>query len=116
MTIDFTCRKCDTSFELDAADLADGTEKLICPNCDAKASTSMVDDFTAALSEFRTQINTLNKKFGVNLAVESEDLESSEDDDEDEDEEEDGDEDELDFDEDDEDVEEDEGFDEDQDR
>ena len=32
MTIDFTCVKCEGSFELDAQDITDGTEKLECPH------------------------------------------------------------------------------------
>jgi DNA-directed RNA polymerase subunit RPC12/RpoP len=105
MTIDFTCQKCEGSFELDADDLIEGTEKLVCPHCDNKASTSMVDDFTSALSELRTQVAALSKKFAVSLAVETEDVEEAQE--EDEDEETDDDE-ELDFDEDDEEVDEDE--------
>ena len=105
MTIDFTCRKCDASFELDADDLIDGTEKLQCPNCDAKATSSMVEDFTAALSELKAQVVTLGKKFAVNLNVETdEDVEEEADEDEDVEEEEETDDDELDFDDDDEDV------------
>lgn len=120
MTIDFTCRKCDASFELDADDLIDGTEKLQCPNCDAKASSTMVEDFTAALSELKAQVVTLGKKFAVNLAVETdedveEDAEDEEEADEDDEAEED---DELDFDDDDEDedLDDDEDVDEDADR
>ncbi|MFL5319572.1 MAG: hypothetical protein ACJ790_07930 [Myxococcaceae bacterium] len=101
MTIDFTCRKCDASFELDVADLIDGSEKLQCPNCDAKATTTMVEDFTAALTELRTQVTALSKKFAVNLAVETEDLEEETEEEEDAAEEEEADDDELDFDEDD---------------
>jgi hypothetical protein len=106
MTIDFTCQKCDSGFELDAQDLIDGTEKLVCPNCDAKAPASMVDDFTSALTDLRTQLTALSKKFSVNLSVETEDLtdleaeEDEEDEDEDVDEDEDEEDDELDFDED----------------
>ena len=37
MTIDFTCVKCEGSFELDAQDIIDGTEKLECPHCNVKA-------------------------------------------------------------------------------
>jgi DNA-directed RNA polymerase subunit RPC12/RpoP len=100
MTIDFTCQKCEGSFELDANDLIDGTEKLVCPHCDNKATTTMVDDFTSALSELRTQVAALSKKFAVSLAVETEDVEETP---EEEDEETEEDE-ELDFDEDDEEV------------
>lgn len=107
MTIDFTCQKCDSSFELDVQDLIDGTEKLVCPNCDAKASASMVDDFAAAVVDLRTQVAALAKKFAVNLAIETEDLEDvASDKEEDEEEEESEEDDELDFDEDNDDVEE----------
>lgn len=120
MTIDFTCRKCDASFEIDAEDLIDGTEKLQCPNCDAKATSGMVEDFTAALTELKAQIVTLGKKFAVNLAIETdEDIDEDADDDEDAAEEDEAaeDDDELDFDDDDEDEDvDDEDVDEDADR
>jgi hypothetical protein len=109
MTIDFTCRKCDASFELDSEDLNDGTEKLACPNCDATAAASMVEEFTAALTELRAQVAKLSRKFGVTLSIETED-EESEEEEEDEDL---NDEDEEDFDEDDDDLDEDEDEDED---
>jgi DNA-directed RNA polymerase subunit RPC12/RpoP len=99
MTIDFTCQKCEGSFELDTEDLIEGTEKLVCPHCDNKATTTMVDDFTSALSELRTQVAALSKKFAVSLAVETEDVEEI---DEEVEEEETGEGEELDFDEDDE--------------
>jgi hypothetical protein len=99
MTIDFTCRKCDASFEIDADDLIDGTEKLVCPNCDAKATSAAVEDFTAALSELKAQVVKLGKKFAVNLAVETdEDVEEEADDDEAEETAEAEEDDELDFD------------------
>lgn len=103
MTIDFTCQKCEASFELDAQDLIDGSEKLVCPHCDAKAPSNLVEDFTAALSEMRAQVAAMSKKFGVNLTLETEDLEDELDEDEDEADESDDDEaddEELDFDED----------------
>ena len=50
-TIDFTCQKCDGNFELDAADLIDGTEKLECPHCENKLTKVANEDFTAALGE-----------------------------------------------------------------
>jgi DNA-directed RNA polymerase subunit RPC12/RpoP len=106
MMIDFTCQKCEASFELDAQDLIDGTEKLACPHCDAKASTNLVEDFVAALSEMRAQVAALSKKFTVNMAVESEDLEDELDEDEEDDEDEDEDDDDYDDDEGDEDSEE----------
>jgi hypothetical protein len=85
MTIDFTCQKCEGSFELDAEDLIDGTEKLVCPHCDAKASATAVEDFTSALTEIRAQVASLSKKFALSLTLETEDLEDElEDADEDE--------------------------------
>ncbi len=86
MTIDFTCQKCEGSFELDVEDLIDGTEKLVCPHCDAKATATQTDDFTSALTELRTQVAALAKKFAVSLSVETEDLEEVVEDDEDDDE------------------------------
>lgn len=97
MTIDFTCQKCEGSFELDAADLIEGTEKLICPHCDTKAAASMVDDFTAALTEMRVQVANLAKKFQVSFTIETEDVEEEIEED-DEEEASDEDDDELDFD------------------
>lgn len=90
MTIDFTCQKCEGTFELDAQDLIDGTEKLECPHCSAKAPASLTEDFTNALAELRSQLAALSKKFSASLTVETEDVEDVE---EDEDEETDEDED-----------------------
>src|SRR4051812_5874352 len=103
MTIDFTCQKCEASFELDAQDFIDGTEKLVCPHCDAKAPGNLVDDFIAALTEMRAQVAVLGKRFAVNMAIETEDLEAEveEEKEEDEDAEDDDDEDDEDDDEDD---------------
>jgi len=116
MSIDFTCQKCEASFELDAQDLIEGTEKLVCPHCDAKAPANLSEDFVAALTEMRAQIAVLGKKFAVSMTLESEELEDEIDEDEEEDaeddEESDDDDDELDFDED-EDAEDDEDYDDD---
>ncbi|WP_242588636.1 hypothetical protein [Corallococcus macrosporus] len=109
MSIDFTCQKCEASFELEAQDLIEGTEKIVCPHCDAKAPANLTEDFVAALTEMRAQIATLSKKFAVTMTLEAEELED-ELDDEDEDEEED-DEDDVDEDEDDEESEDDEDYD-----
>jgi len=113
MSIDFTCQKCEASFELDAQDLIEGTEKLVCPHCEAKAPANLSEDFVAALSEMRAQIAVLGKKFAVSMTLESEDLEDELEDDEEDDDEDTGDEDDdLDEDEDDdEDVDDDEDYD-----
>lgn len=99
MTIDFTCQKCEASFELDAQDLIDGDAKLACSNCNAKAPSAMVEEFVSALSEMQAQLAALSKKFAVNMSLETEELDDEADSEEDEDDE-DGDDDELDFDED----------------
>ena len=102
MTIDFTCQKCEASFEIDAQDLLDGTEKLVCPHCEAKAPAGLVDDFTSALTEMRAQVAAMSKKFGVTMSIETEDLEDEREDAEDDDEESsDAGDDELDFEDDD---------------
>jgi hypothetical protein len=105
MTIDFTCQKCEGTFEIDAQDLVDGSEKLECPHCNTRAPTNVVDDFIAALTEMRAQVAVLSKKFSLSTTLESEDLAEL---DADEDEEDDEDDDEDDDDDDDEDLDEDE--------
>src|SRR3954471_17263016 len=107
MTLDFTCQKCEGSFELEADDLIDGTEKLACPHCDQKATAAMLDDFTAAITEFRAQIAKLAKKFQVSLSIETGDVEEEVDDDDEDEAEDDEDELGLDDDEDDDDDDED---------
>lgn len=110
MTIDFTCQKCDASFEIDVQDLIDGSEKLVCTSCEAKAPASLVEDFVAALTEMRTQVAALGKKFSLAIAFETEDLEdldakdAEEEDEEDEDLDDDEDEDDDDLDDDEEDA------------
>ncbi|MCI0574514.1 MAG: hypothetical protein L0Y66_27585 [Myxococcaceae bacterium] len=84
MTIDFTCQKCEGTFELDAQDLIDGTEKLECPHCGAKAPASLAEDFSNALAELRTQLAALSKKFSASLTVETEDVEELEEEEEEE--------------------------------
>jgi DNA-directed RNA polymerase subunit RPC12/RpoP len=112
MSIDFTCQKCEASFELEVQDFIEGTEKLVCPHCDAKAPTNLVEDFIAALTEMRTQITALSKKFGVSVTLENEELEDELDESDEEDEE--SDDEELDFDEDEDEESDDEDYDEDE--
>jgi DNA-directed RNA polymerase subunit RPC12/RpoP len=108
MNIDFTCAKCDGSFELDSQDIVDGTEKLECPHCDVKASQASVDEFNAAITEMLAQVASLSKKFTVAFAIDSEDVDVPVDeDDEEEEDEEDADDEDDDEDEDDDDEEED---------
>ncbi len=108
MTIDFTCQKCDATFEIDVQDLIDGSEKLVCTSCEAKAPVSLVEDFVAALTEMRTQVAALGKKFSLAMAFETEDLEDLEAKEDAEEEDEDEDEDEDDLDDEDDDLDEDE--------
>ena len=116
MTLDFTCQKCEGTFEIDAQDLIDGSEKLECPHSNTRAPANAVDDFVAALTEMRAQVAALSKRFSFSTTLESEDLaeldaedEDEEDDDDDDedvdDDDDDDDEDDEDLDEDDEDLE-----------
>src|SRR5262245_2765056 len=115
MTLDFTCQKCEGTFEIDAQDLIDGSEKLECPHCNTRAPANVVDDFVAALTEMRAQVAALSKRFTLSTTLESEDLaeldaddedeDDDDDEDEDADEDEDDDDDDEDLDEDDEDLE-----------
>jgi DNA-directed RNA polymerase subunit RPC12/RpoP len=75
MTIDFTCQKCEASFEIDAQDLIDGSEKIVCPECRARAPASVAEDFVSALTEMRAQVAALAKKFAVSVSFETEDVE-----------------------------------------
>lgn len=97
MTIDATCKKCETSFEIDVDDLLDGAAKFSCPHCSARAPAALVDDFVAALGEFLAQVRAMSKRFDVSLGVEPEDLDPDRTEVEDDE----SDDDELDFDEDD---------------
>jgi len=83
--IDFTCQKCDASFDVDVQDLIDGTERLVCPHCDAKAPANLAKNFVAALTEMRAQIATLEPKFFVSVTLESPALQDLGDDDDDDD-------------------------------
>ncbi len=87
-TIDFTCQKCEGVFDLDAADLIDGTEKLACPHCDNKLTKTANEDFSSALAELSAQLVAVAKKFSVSLELETADLPNApldEDDDDDDD-------------------------------
>lgn len=105
MTIDFTCVKCEGSFELDAQDITDGTEKLECPHCNVRAPQAAVDDFVAAMTELTAQVASMAKRFTLTMTIESEDIDADVDEDEDE---EDADEDDDDVDDDDDDDDDDE--------
>src|SRR5215510_2675021 len=82
MTLDFTCQKCEGTFEIDAQDLIDGSEKLECPHCNTRAPANVVDDFVAALTEMRAQVAALSKRFSFSTTLESEDLAELDDEDE----------------------------------
>lgn len=93
MNIDLTCQKCEGEFELDATDLIEGEEKLVCPHCDAKLPKTQADDFVEALSTLIDQIENVSKKFGVSVTLESDDLPGEDEEDEEDDDEDDSDED-----------------------
>lgn len=109
-TIDFTCQKCEGTFELDSQDLIDGSDKLECPHCENKLSKSANEDFTAALGELIAQLAAISKKFSAAMELDSEEagaVEEDDEEDEDDEEEDDEDDDEDDDDDDDDDEEDD---------
>ena len=87
MTIEFTCQKCEGTFEIEVPDLVDGSEKLECPHCSAKAPATMSEDLVNALNELRGALSSLSKKFTVSMTLETEDLEEEEEEEEEEDDE-----------------------------
>jgi DNA-directed RNA polymerase subunit RPC12/RpoP len=107
MTIEFTCQKCEGTFEIDMQELIDGSEPLECPHCGNKVSKALGEDFTSALTELQAQITALAKKFTLTMELDSEELssvaeeEEEEEDDEEDDDDEDDDEDDDDDDDDD---------------
>ncbi len=108
MTLDLTCAECETSFEIDAQELADDPKTLVCSNCDAKAPVRKVEALAAALEDLSLAMQDLSPKFEISLTAETEDVatesprpgrshKSAEADDDDDEESEDEDEDELEF-------------------
>jgi hypothetical protein len=73
MTLDLTCQACDTSFELDVAELLD-EPRLQCPSCDARAPAAMAEGLSNALDEVLGQVSRLRPKFQAVFEIESEDL------------------------------------------
>ena len=104
MTLDLTCQACDTTFELDVAELLD-EPRIQCPSCDARAPAALAEGVSNALDDLLGQVARLRSKFQTVLEIDGDDLPppydregvraASEEDDEDE---EDDDEDELDSD------------------
>jgi predicted Zn finger-like uncharacterized protein len=74
MMIDLTCTKCEASFEVDAADVMEGNERIKCPNCGAKCPQNLVDDMGNALGELCKAIAALRARFEVSMALETDDL------------------------------------------
>lgn len=73
MTLDLTCQACDTSFELDVAELLDDP-RVQCPSCDARAPLPVSEGFTNALDDLLGQVARLRSKFQLVFEVESDDL------------------------------------------
>ncbi|HEX8909064.1 MAG TPA: hypothetical protein VF805_07660 [Anaeromyxobacteraceae bacterium] len=73
MTLDLTCQACDTSFELEIADLLD-EPRLQCPGCDARVPRATAEALSGALEELFAQVARLRPKFQLIAEVESEDL------------------------------------------
>ncbi len=73
MTIDVTCQACDSSFEIDVAELLDDP-RLQCPSCDARAPMPMSEGLSNALDDLLGQVARLRSKFQLVFEVESDDL------------------------------------------
>ncbi len=73
MTLDLTCQACDTSFEIDLAELLDDP-RLQCPSCDARAPVTTVEGLSSALDDLLGQVARLRPKFQLVFEVESDDL------------------------------------------
>jgi len=73
MTLDLTCQGCDTSFELEVADLLD-EPRLQCPSCDARVPRASAEALSVALEELFAQVARLRTKFQLIAEVESDDL------------------------------------------
>jgi DNA-directed RNA polymerase subunit RPC12/RpoP len=93
-TFEFTCRKCEGSFEIDAQDLVDGNEALECPHCNARLSKGAAEDFTSAVAEFLAQLAAISKKFTATVEFDSDSIGETDDEEDDEDEDDDLDDDE----------------------
>ncbi len=73
MTLDLTCQACDTSFELDLAELLDDP-RVQCPSCDAHAPVTAAEGLSNALDDLLGQVARLRPKFQLVFEVESDDL------------------------------------------
>ncbi len=73
MTLDLTCHACDTSFELDVAELLD-EPRIQCPSCDARAPAPMTEGLSNALDDLLGQVARLRSKFQIVLEIDGEDL------------------------------------------
>jgi hypothetical protein len=74
MNIFFECVQCEADFELDSADLIKDPSLVVCPNCNAKANTEIIEATTVALDELLTQLTRLRKKFRVGFNMEFDDI------------------------------------------
>jgi DNA-directed RNA polymerase subunit RPC12/RpoP len=73
MQLEFQCRKCDDSFEVEASDLIAEPE-VRCPGCGAKVSVDQAEALADALEELFASIAAVRRKFSVSAEVDSEDL------------------------------------------
>lgn len=73
MTLDLTCQACDSSFELDVAELLD-EPRIQCPSCDARAPMPMSEGLSNALDDLLGQVARLKTKFQVVFEVDGDDL------------------------------------------
>ena len=73
MTLDLTCQACDTSFELDLAELLD-EPRIQCPSCDARPPSAVAEGLSDALDELLGRVSRMRSKFQIVFEVDSDDL------------------------------------------
>jgi DNA-directed RNA polymerase subunit RPC12/RpoP len=73
MQLEFQCRKCDDSFELEASDLIAEPE-VKCPGCGVKATVDQSEALADALEELFASVAALRRKFTIGGELDSEDL------------------------------------------
>jgi DNA-directed RNA polymerase subunit RPC12/RpoP len=73
MQLELQCKKCEESFDVDAADIAVEPE-IRCPGCGAKATVEQAESLGGALEDLFAAVAALRRKFTVTGELDSDDL------------------------------------------
>lgn len=74
MNITFVCQSCEDSFDLDYAQMSEGTKGIKCPNCGKRLPPADVDEFVMSLDDVLESIASMRKRFAVSFDVDSDEL------------------------------------------